>query len=207
MDMLNFVALRGTGGAGFRWRTTLASATRDSILAWERTHDTLQGGNGSDPHGWRNALNYYGWGSTALWAGQRVYDDVSFSSYDYAVKAAVRAMIRYRKPVGVLAWAGQHAQMLTGYYGLVGDPFARGADGKYTNRFTVGGFYLVDPLKSQAMVNARISYSYYRTAANLKLRFRAYYQADSPYDDPYTPGYRRSIDEWYGRFVIIAPLR
>ena len=116
-------------------------------------------------------------------------------------------MLRYHKPVAILAWAGQHAQMLTGYYGLVGDPFARGADGKYTNRFTVGGFYLVDPLKAQAMVNARISHSYFRAAANLKLRFRPYAQTDSPYDDPYTPGYRRSIDEWYGRFVIIAPVR
>ncbi len=57
------------------------------------------------------------------------------------------------------------------------------------------------------MVNARISYSYFRAAANLKLRFRPYAQTDSPYDDPYTPGYRRSIDEWYGRFVIIAPVR
>ncbi len=95
---------------------------RRPILAWERSHDTLQGGNGSDVHGWRNALNYYGWGSSALWADQRVYDDVSFSSCDYAVKAAVRSMIRYRKPVAILAWAGQHAQMLTGYYGLVGDP-------------------------------------------------------------------------------------
>ncbi len=32
-----------------------------SILAFERSHDTLRSTSaGSDAHGWRNALNYYG---------------------------------------------------------------------------------------------------------------------------------------------------
>ena len=52
----------------------------DSILAWERSHDTLAGGSGSDPHGWRNALNYYGWGSGALASDTRIYDDFSYRS-------------------------------------------------------------------------------------------------------------------------------
>jgi hypothetical protein len=30
---------------------------------------------------------------------------------------------------------------------------------------------------------------------------------DSPADDPYTPGTRPSHDEWYGRWVIVAPTR
>jgi hypothetical protein len=206
-DMLNFLFLHGLGGSGFTWRLDNNPGTRDAILAWERKNDTLAGGNGSDPHGWRNALNAWGWGRTAMWAGNRVYEDYAFSSYDGAVKHAVRAMIRYRKPVGVLAWAGKHAQMIVGFYGLSGDPFARDSAGKYTNAFTVGGFYLADPLKSQNIVNTRIAYSTYKSTSNLRLRFRPYLETDSPYDDPYTAGTRPSRDEWYGRFVIISPVR
>ena len=207
MDMLNFIALASKGGTAFQWKVDLSAATRDSILAWERTHDTLKGGNGSDPHGWRNALNYYGWGTSALWAGKRYYDDYSYMLYDSAVKAAVRAIIRYRKPVGILAWAGKHAQMLTGYFGLSGDPFAKDANGRYTNKFTVSGFYLSDPLKSQARVNSKVYYTTLKSSTNMKLRFQPYYETDSPYDDPYTSGVRASKDEWYGKFVIIAPVK
>jgi hypothetical protein len=207
MDMLNFLALRGTGGAGFRWKLTLSGVTRDAILAWERTHDTLAGGNGSDPHGIRNALNYYGWGSQALWAGYRVYDDIAFYTYDGAVKRAVRAMIQTRKPVAILAWAGKHVQMMVGYYGLIGDPFARNSLSNYTNAFTVGGFYLADPLYSQAFVSQPITYAMLRDTTNLKFRFRPYLETDSPYDDPYTRGILPARNEWYNRFVIVAPLR
>jgi hypothetical protein len=207
MDILNFIKLRGTGGAGFRWNVTLSGTVRDSILAWERTHDTLAGGNGSDPHGLRNALNYYGWGSGTLRAGYRVYEDVTFSTYDGAVKRAVRAMLQTRKPVALLAWAGKHVQMMVGYYGLLGDPFAKDSLGRYTNAFTVGGFYLADPLKSQAFVNRPISYDSLKNNTNLKFRFRPYLETDSPYDDAYTPGIKPARDEWYGRWVIVAPIR
>ena len=44
------------------------------------------------------------------------------------MKAAVRALVATGKPVGLLGWRGAHAQMITGYYGLIGDPFARDAD-------------------------------------------------------------------------------
>ena len=206
-DMLNFIALRNLGGTDFRWTVDNRPAMRDAILAWERKYDTLAGGYGSDPHGWRNALNAFGWGADRMWAGQRIYEDYSFASYDYAVKHAVRAMIAYRKPVGVLAWAGKHAQMIVGYYGLSGDPFAKDAAGKYTNAFSVAGFYLADPLRSQNWVNRPISYSAFKTTSNLKMRFRPYLETDSPYDDPYTPGTRPSRDEWYRRFVIVSPVR
>ena len=64
--MLNLIAMRGSRGEGFIWRTTNSGVVRDRILAWERTHDTLTGGHGSDPHGWRNALNFYGWGAGTM---------------------------------------------------------------------------------------------------------------------------------------------
>jgi hypothetical protein len=207
MDMLNIIKLRGTGGASFVWTVKLGSAARDSILAWERTHDTLAGGNGSDPHGWRNALNYYGWGSGALGSSTRIYDDRAFGTYDGAIKAAVRALIRYRKPVGIVAWAGRHAQMITGYDGLVGDPFAKNANGHYKNEFSVAALYVSDPLSSQGLVNARVTYSTLKSSSNLKLRFRPYLETDSPYDDPYTAGTLPARDEWYGKFVIVTPIR
>ena len=207
MDMLNFIRLGGQGGTGFRWTARLDASVRDSILAWERTHDTLAGGNGSDPHGWRNALNYYGWGSAALSSGSRVYEDYAYSSYERAVKAAVRAMIRYRKPVGIAAWRGTHAQMLTGYDGLVGYPFAVDDAGNYTNDFTIVAVRLTDPLKSSAVVDKRIAYTNLRSTSNTRVRFQPYYETDSPYDDPYTAGSVRARDEWFGRWVIVAPKR
>jgi len=206
-SMLNFIAKRSAGGVGFRWTPTNSGTVRDRILAWERRHDTMAGGYGSDPHGWRNALNYYGWGSGALVAGARVYDDFSFSSYSSAMKAAVRAMVATGKPVGVLARRGAHAQVITGYYGLVGNPFAKDETGRYTNTFTVGGFYLSDPLRAMATVNRSISYTAVARTLNYKLRFQRYYETDSKYDDPYTPGFRVSKAEWYSRFVLILPVR
>jgi len=64
-SMLNFIAVHRTGGPGFVWRPNNWGSTRDHILAWERAHDTMSGGYGSDPHGWRNALNDFGWGPAA----------------------------------------------------------------------------------------------------------------------------------------------
>ena len=205
--MLNFVALSGTGGPDFTWLTTNAGSVRDSILAWERRHDTMTGGHGSDPHGWRNALNFFGWGPLALVAGARVYDDVSFGSFDAAMKAAVRALVATGKPVGLLGWRGAHAQMITGYYGLTGDPFARDLAGRYTNAFSVAGFYLTDPLRSSNAVNRMRSYSSLRLTMNYRLRFQRFYETDSRLDDIYTPGFRIAKSEWYKRFVLILPIR
>jgi hypothetical protein len=44
--------------------------------------------NGSDPHGTRNALNYYGWGSKK--AG--VYQDVSFATFGEAAQRSCRPL-------------------------------------------------------------------------------------------------------------------
>ncbi len=207
MNMLNFISLGQRGGPGFRWSRSLSASRRNAILRWERAHDTMVGGRGTDMHGWRNALNYYGWGRSALWAGSRVYDDFAFSSYSSAMKSAVRAMISTGKPIAMAAWAGRHAVMITGYYGLSGDPFARNSAGKYTNAFTVGGFYLSDPLAQNGRRNVRISYARLGGSSNASLRFRRYRETDSPYDDKYTPGRRSSRSEWYGKWVLILPVR
>jgi len=207
MDMLNFISHAGSGGSGFVWDRTRSGSKVASMLTWARTHDTLRGGNGSDPHGWRNMLNYYGWGSTALREGARVYEDTAYRTYSGAVKSAVRAMIRTRKPVGVLAWAGRHGQMITGYYGLSGDPFAKRSDGTYKDAFSVGGFYLSDPLRKDGFVDIKVSYARFRDTTDYRLRFRRYTETDSLLDDPYTSGSVRARDEWYGKFVLIIPRR
>lgn len=206
-SMLNFIGLRQTGGDGFGWTVTNAGAVRDSILAWERVNDTLPGGKGSDPHGWRNALNYFGWGPAALLEANRVYDDRAYGSFDNAMRAAVRQIIRTRKPVGLLGWRGAHAQMLTGYYGLSGNPFARDSAGRYRNTFTVRGFYITDPLRKSDIVNRAVRWSRLKSTMNYRLRFQRYYERDSTLDDPYTAGFIRARREWREKFVLILPLR
>jgi hypothetical protein len=205
--MLNTIALNGDGGTGFTWTPRWGQAAVNSILEWERSHDTLAGGNGSDPHGWRNALNYYGYGSGALYPKARVYEDLAYTSYHRAVKTAVRQLIRHQKPVGIVAWSGRHAQFITGYAGLKGDPFARVSSGAYANDFTVDAVYLSDPLKADGWVNAKVAYETLRTTSNPKLRFSPYLETDSPYDDKYTAGVVPAKSEWHGHWVIIAPLR
>ncbi|HEY3336712.1 MAG TPA: hypothetical protein VGK16_15900 [Candidatus Limnocylindrales bacterium] len=216
MHMLNTIAYRGTGGNGFAWRPSRvkqdpdSSNTRDmtSILAFSRRYDTLRSTSaGSDAHGWRNALNYYGWGSGAMKdATRRVYEDRAYASFGSAMKSAVRAIARFNMPVGVLAWAGGHAQVITGYV-------VTGADPSTSTKFTIRWIYLSDPLRESDIRNHRTGYSTMQDGA-LKYRFQWYRETDSPYDDPYTTGWIRSAvkstvgpSEWYHRWVLLVPVR
>jgi hypothetical protein len=217
MTMLNTIAIRGSGGAGFGWTPyTVKNNTQNradyrdmtSILAFERAHDTLRAlSRGSDAHGWRNALNFYGWGASAMSDPARmVYADRAYGTFDLAVKAAVRAIARWRMPVGVLGWAGGHAQVITGYV-------VTGADPSVSDAFQVQALYLSDPLKSDGFLNVRVTLASLRSG-NLHYRFQAYRETDSPYDDSYTAGFARSSvsaasgsSEWFRRWVIVAPVR
>jgi hypothetical protein len=217
MIMLNTIAYRRSGGAGFGWtpyrvknNTANRADKRDmtSILWFARAHDTLAvGGAGSDGHGWRNALNYYGWGYKAMIdPASNVYDDLEFTSYDAAVHAAVRAIARFGMPVGIVTWAGRHAQVMTGYV-------VTGADPATSDAFSVESVYLTDPLRKDRVVNMRISNRSFRIGT-LRIRFQSYRETDSPYDDGYKPGWKRSAvsplrgpSEWYHRWVILAPVR
>ena len=216
MIMLNVIAYQHAGGEAFRWTPYRVKNNKNpadhrdmtSILAMERGHDTLALlGSGSDAHGWGNALNYYGWGLGAMTdPAKSVYDDLEFSSYDRAVHAAVRAIAQYGMPVGIVGWAGRHAQVMTGYV-------VDGEDPAISDAFTVRYVYLSDPLYADHMVNVKITYSSFKAGA-LRLRFQAYRETDSPYDDPYATGFKRSSvsptrgpSEWYHRWVILAPIR
>jgi len=197
--MLNFIASKGTRGSGFRWTKSTSYQTEKSLLAWERAHDTLVWtSKGTDPHGWRNGLNYYGWNSYTT-ASRMVYQDLAYTSYDAAVKAAVTAMAKFGKPVGILGWAGSHSQIMNGYEVVGEDPAVSSA-------FSVVAVYLTDSLKKDGLRNARISNADFQ-GGSLTYRFRAYAWTDSPYDDRYTAGTRASYKEWYGKWTIVAPVR
>ena len=177
------------------WQPTTSFDTQEAILAYERQHMTmLTSSAGTDPHGWRNALNYFGWGS--MTAG--VYRDSSYTSFDAASKAAVTALAKFHKPVGILALAGGHAQVITGYQ-VTGDDPATGS----TN-FTIVGVDVTDPWQSAGHRDSWVTLADWQTGGTW-VRFSPYLETDSPYVDPIdgNVGY----DEWYGKWVIIDPVK
>jgi hypothetical protein len=203
VSMLNLI-LHDTGGVGtlhagsgeadmvWKWDTSFAKQTE--ILLWSRKNMTMvRYYAGTDPHGWRNSLNYYGWGS--LDAG--VYRDATFTSFDQAATAAVKSLALTRKPVGILGWWGMHAQYITGYQ-------VAGEDPRLGNNFIVQGVYVTDPLRNDRARNRYVSYEDWRHG-NVGYRFNPYWQYGSPFKDP--------IDglvgdkEWRGNWVIVEAVR
>jgi hypothetical protein len=194
VSMLNDISYSGVDPSR-TWSITTSYTTQESILTYEREHMTmLTTSLGTDPHGWRNALNYYGWGSMS--AG--VYRDSSYTSFEAAAKAAISALARFHKPVGILALAGQHAQYLTGYQ-VSGDDPSTGS-----MNFTIVGVDMTDPLESAGRRDSWVpAYEWENGGAWVK--FVPYMETDSPYTDQIdgTVAY----DQWYGKWVIIDPTR
>jgi hypothetical protein len=193
-DLSYLSSSNGVFQSPMRWHQDTSYAKQEEILAYARANMTmLTTSAGTDPHGWRNALNYYGWGN--IHAG--VYRDSSYTSFDLAAAAVVTALAKHDRPVGVLARAGQHAQFVTGYV-------VTGANPAVSDGFTVVGIYVTDPLKSMAMRDTYVPIATWRSGAST-VRFSAYTESDSPYTD--------SIDghvgtaEWYGKWVVIDPVR
>jgi hypothetical protein len=193
-SMLNTISSAGSA-AGFVWHATTSYSTQESILAFERDNMTmLTTSAGTDPHGWRNALNYYGWGS--IDAG--VYRDAAYGSFDGAAKAAVSAIALTHKPVGILAHSGGHAEFITGYQVTGADP-ATGS-----SAFTVVSVDLTDPLRSDGHRDTTVTYAQWRSGGAW-VRFSQYLQTDSPYVDPIDGQVGRT--EWYGKWVIVEPVK
>lgn len=181
-------------GPALTWRPSVSHPLMERIMAYTRLHMTmLTSSAGTDPHGWRNALNYFGWGSI----GAGVYADRAYLSFDAAAKATVHAVAVYHKPVGILGWYGGHAQFITGYTVTGADPQTG------SMAFTVTGVYLTDPLISQAMRNKLLSYKTWRDSLP-RIAFKQYWQKDSPYRDPIDGNVGRT--EWYGHWVAIVPV-
>lgn len=193
MMMLNMTASRGVPGPEFTWTPSTSYDLQNEILAWSRQNMTmvLEGTNGTDPHGWRNALNAYGWGS--MHAG--VYRDRAYGSFDAAVKEAIIGVARYGKPSGLLMLAGKHAALVHGW-DVTGDDPATGSA-----NFTVNGVYLTDPWEPNATQNAYLTLAALRSGGTWQ-RFTPYLETDSPYRDPIDGEIGR--EEWYGKYVVIV---
>lgn len=180
---------------GFVWKPSITLLEQRFILIYERSHMTAPTNlPGSDPHGWRNALNYYGWGS--IDAG--VYEDEAFSSFDEAAKGAVSALATTRKPAGILGANGTHAQFITGYKVAGDDPTSGSMD------FTVLGVYLTDPWYGAKHRNYYVDLSKWQSGTYW-IRFGPYLPTQSHARDPIDGQIGK--DEWYGNWVIIAPVK
>jgi hypothetical protein len=177
----------------FRWTATLSAVTQRTILHFERTHMTMSLATlGSDVHGWRNALNYYGWGS--IDAG--VYKDLSYKTFDQAARATVHLIAMTNEPVGILSEFGSHAAMATGYSVTGADPRTGSMD------FKVNGVYLTDPLRERRVTNQFVTYQVWKTGPPL-VRFWPFEQVDSVFKDPIDGQIGKR--EWWRKYVIVGP--
>jgi hypothetical protein len=176
------------------WTPTVTLAAQNSMLAYQRKNGTmLLTWDGADAHGWRTALNYFGFGST----GANVYHDVALDSFDKAAMATVRAVAIYRKPVGILASAGNHAQVVTGYRVFGDDPRTG------STNFTITGVYVTDPLASHGYRDAYIPLATWKSGVK-KIRFTTYQMTNSPYVDKIDG--QQGNAEWDGKWTIVAPV-
>ena len=193
--MLNEIAAAGTGGSSFVWKASTSYATQEKLLTYMRAHMSQVGYHpGTDAHGWKNGLNYFGWGS--ITAG--VYVDASYSSYTAAAKAAVVAMAEYHKPIGIMAWAGGHGQLMNGYK-VYGDDPATGS----TN-FTIQGVYITDPLHSDGYRNHYTTNAQWSSGPS-NIRFAPYIYEDDPGRDAVDHGIGNS--QWFHRWVMVVPVK
>jgi len=113
------------------------------------------------------------------------------------VRATVLAVAMYRKPVGILAAAGNHAQIVTGYRVTGYDPRTG------STNFTILGVYLSDPLKQDGYLNAYIPLSTLSSGVK-KIKFTQYRMTNSPYVD--SLDHQQGNAEWDGKWVIVAPV-
>ena len=176
------------------WTPTLTLKSQNFILRFERSHMTMPlYVPGSDVHGWRNALNYYGWGSVD--AG--VYVDLSYKTFELAAKATVHEIAMSNEPVGILSEFGSHAAMATGYSVTGADPRTGSMD------FKVNGVYLTDPLRERHFTNRFVSLQEWKYGQPL-VRFWPFEQVDSIIKDPIDGQIGRK--EWWRKYVIVAPV-
>ena len=184
----------GASGATYVWQPKVTYKAQETILKWERGHMTMALYKpGADVHGWRNALNYFGWGS--MTAG--VYTDLSYKTFDQAAAATVRSIALTTMPVGILAWYGGHAQVVTGYSVTGEDPRTGSTD------FKINGIYLTDPLSERGHRDDYISYQQWQSGP-MDVRFMPYYQSEGTYTDPIDGKVGRL--EWWAKYVIVSPV-
>ncbi len=198
---LNLIAL---DGSGTRWAPTVSYQAMKMVLDYERAHMTLPASvRGSDPHGTRNALNYFGWATQE--AG--VYVDVALPSFAAAARAVVASVARTRKPAMIFSWFGTHAQIVTGYR-------VRGSDPATSDDFSIVGVYVTDPLEGKETIiyggaphtvytagdDTWVTLEAWRSGSD-SVRFTAFWQSDSIFRDPLDGQIGKT--EWYGKWVVV----
>jgi hypothetical protein len=205
VSMLNLIALtpqtdtpppRGDNLAKFTFRWTIDKSwnQQEWIMWFERNHMSMsRDTKGSDPHGWRNGLNYFGWGSL----NADVYRDVSYSTFTSATHAVVDSIARTNKPAGILAWSGAHAQYVTGYT-------VRGEDPRISDNYTIVAVWISDPLHVEAMPNSYISLATLKSGGPA-IRFTKYTQTGSLFPD--SIDHQIGDKEWHNKWVVIEPVK
>ena len=136
------------------------------------------GAKGTDPEGWAAALRVHGAGT-----GYHVVETARFNG---AVRAAVRALRKTGKPVGLLVGHGSHAWVMTG--------FSATADPAVTSSFTVTAVYIMGPLYP------RPKHYGFDPAPNKRVtidRLRSFFL--TRYRDRLGPS------PWNGSYVVILP--
>jgi hypothetical protein len=155
-------------------KTQLALSARIAELTtWKDSHN-----GGTGPGGWAAILTEEGYPYEL-----RVYDTRS-----QAMNAAALALRTTRRPVGILAWAGVHSWVMTG--------FTASADPARTKKFTVTTAYVLDPW--YPWVSTRWPRSERpnapRDAADLKANIRPWKLGSGPY---------AGRD---GKYLVVVPL-
>lgn len=190
--VLNMIAAINNTEAqpSFRWVTSTSYDTQEAVLVYERANMTTPlTSAGSDPHGERNALNYFGWGSKYTLA----YKDVVYASFAAAAKGIVASIAQTHKPAVVYPWGGAHAQIITGYQ-------VTGEDPTISNNYTVIGVYLTDPLKADGYRDSWTTLNTWSSGLS-NLRFVKYSQTDPTGKDPIDGQVGKT--EWYGKWVAV----
>jgi len=123
-NMLNVIRLGEEGRAPDTSAAT-QRALYDRIVELTTWEDSHNGGTG--PGGWAAILTEMGY----------PYEVRTYESRPAALRAAAAALRATGRPVGVLAWAGVHSWVMTG--------FTSTADPSVTERFTVTGANVLDP--------------------------------------------------------------
>ncbi len=166
-------------GAAAQMMTNLARrasnrswTNQSALMRYARSHDSLAWWRaGSDPRGWAMTLRRAGAGAT-YWFRQ-------FPTRQAAIEYAARRIQLTHKPVGILAWSGAHAWVMTG--------FVASANPSTTGAQVVAAVIVSGPLGSPKDPIDRV------------MTIPAFARWFGPY------GQRDGWRGWVGRYVVVAP--
>jgi hypothetical protein len=156
-----------------------AHLSQGGILRYAQRYDALNDRrqSGSDPLGWARAVTRY----SAIAGRPTTYEFATFGSKMSALRAAARSIAATHKPVGLLAWNGRHAVVMTG--------FLANRDPRLGS-FTLPTIYVSDPYPGGPIATR---HGRWRPT---RFPFGRYLETDA------TRTYDRA---WYGRWVIVRP--